>query len=112
MTREKGAVNPFLLIGVAVISEVFADSMLKASQGFKYKLPIVGIVLGYSVAFWALSQVLLELPLGPVYAIWTGAGIALTAIVGAVIWKEGFSLKKVVGLCAIIGGIVILKLGV
>ena len=101
--------NPYLLIAIAVCSEVFADSMLKASQGFKYKLPILGIIAGYVVAFWCISQVL---PLGPVYAIWTGAGIALTAVVGAIVWKEGFNLKKVVGLTLIIGGIAILKLGV
>ena len=101
--------NPYLMIAIAVCAEVFADSMLKASQGFKYKLPVVGIVIGYVVAFWCISQVLLMLPLGP---IWTGAGIALTAIVGAIVWKEGFNLKKIVGLTLIIGGIVILKLGV
>lgn len=104
--------HSYLMIAVAVCSEVFADSMLKASQGFKRKLPIVGIVVGYVIAFWCISQALMELPLGPVYAIWTGAGIALTAVVGAVVWKEGFNLKKVIGLIAIIGGIAILKLGV
>lgn len=109
---ERVKMNPYLMIAIAVCAEVFADSMLKASQGFKYKLPVVGIVAGYVVAFWCISQVLMMLPLGPVYAIWTGAGIALTAIVGAIIWKEGFNLKKIVGLTLIIGGIVILKLGV
>ena len=57
--------NPYLMIAIAVCAEVFADSMLKASQGFKYKLPVVGIVIGYVVAFWCISQVLLMLPLGP-----------------------------------------------
>lgn len=109
---ERVKMNPYLMIAIAACAEVFADSMLKASQGFKYKLPVVGIVVGYVVAFWCISQALMMLPLGPVYAIWTGAGIALTAIVGAIIWKEGFNLKKIVGLTLIIGGIVILKLGV
>ena len=48
----------------------------------------------------------------PVYAAWTGLGIALTAVVGAVVWKEGFNVKKALGLAAIIGGVVVLKLGV
>ena len=86
--------NPYLMIAIAVCAEVFADSMLKASQGFKYKLPVVGIVIGYVVAFWCISQVLLMLPLGPVYAIWTGAGIALTAIVGALYGKKASILKR------------------
>ena len=78
--------NPYLMIAIAVCAEVFADSMLKASQGFKYKLPVVGIVIGYVVAFWCISQVLLMLPLGPLYAIWSVAGIDLTGLVSAIVW--------------------------
>lgn len=103
---------PFLMIGVAVVFEVFADTMMKISDGFRRKWPIIGVVIGYAVAFWCIAQVLLVLPLGPVYAAWVGLGIALTAIVGAVLWDEGFNVKKTVGLVAIIIGIVLLKLGV
>ena len=46
------------------------------------------------------------------YAAWTGLGIALTAVVGTVFWKESFNWKKGLGLVAIIGGVVMLKLGV
>ena len=104
--------NPYLLRLVAVVAEVFADTNMKLSQGFKRKLPVLGVIAGYIVAFWAIAQALMALPLGPVYAIWTGAGVALTAVVGAIIWKEGFNVKKTVGLIAIIGGIVLLRLGV
>ena len=64
------------------------------------------------IAFYLIALALEHLPLGPVYAAWTGLGIALTAIVGAVVWKEGFNVKKALGLAAIIGGVVVLKLGV
>lgn len=101
---------PYLMIGIAVVAEVFADTMMKISNGFQKKLPIIGVAAGYVVAFWCISQVLLQLPLGPVYAAWTGLGIALTAVVGHLIWKEGFNVKKVVGLVAIIAGIVLMRL--
>ena len=103
---------PFLMIGVAVLFEVFADTMMKLSDGFRRKLPIIGVAIGYAVAFWTISQVLTMLPLGPVYAAWVGLGIALTAVVGAVLWNEGFNAKKTIGLIAIIAGVVLLKLGV
>lgn len=103
---------PYILIGVAVVFEVFADTMMKISDGFKKKWPIVFVAIGYIVAFWSISQVLLVLPLGPVYAAWVGLGIALTAVVGAVLWDEGFNVKKVVGLVAIIAGVVLLRMGV
>ncbi len=103
---------PYLMICVSVVFEVFADTMMKVSDGFRRKLPIAGVVVGYAVSFWMMSQVLLVLPLGPVYAAWTGLGIALTAVVGAVLWAEGMNLKKIVGLIAIIVGVALLKLGV
>ena len=92
--------------------EVFGDSMMKLSNGFQRKLPLVGTAIGYVVAFYLIAQTLEELPLGPVYAAWTGLGIALTAVVGAVFWKEGVNAKKIIGLLLIIAGVVVLKLGV
>ena len=103
---------PYLMICVSVVFEVFADTMMKVSDGFRRKLPIIGVVVGYVVSFWMMSRVLLELPLGPVYAAWTGLGIAATAIVGHILWNEGFNAKKIVGLLAIIAGVALLKLGV
>ena len=102
----------YALILVAVAFEVFGDSMMKLSNGFQRKLPLVGTAIGYVVAFYLIAQTLEELPLGPVYAAWTGLGIALTAVVGAVFWKEGVNAKKIIGLLLIVAGVVVLKLGV
>ena len=95
---------PYLMICVSVVFEVFADTMMKVSDGFRRKLPIIGVVVGYAVSFWMMSHVLLQLPLGPV--------IALTAVVGHILWNEGFNTKKIIGLAAIIVGVALLKLGV
>ena len=102
----------YVLILVAVVFEVFGDSMMKLSNGFQRKLPLLGTAIGYVVAFYLIAQTLEELPLGPVYAAWTGLGIALTAVVGTVFWKEGVNAKKIIGLLLIVGGVVVLKLGV
>ena len=66
----------YILIGVAVVAEVFGDSMMKLSNGFQRKFPLVGTVLGYGIAFYLICSSLEHLPLGPVYAAWTGLGIA------------------------------------
>ena len=99
------------ILGVAVVCEVFGDSMMKLSDGFKRKLPVVGIVAGYALAFYLMSLSITVLPLGFSYAMWTGLGIALTAVVGALFWKEGFNLVKVVGIAVIIVGVVLMKMG-
>ena len=45
------------------------------------------------------------------YAIWSGLGTVLTALIGIIIYKEGVSSKKLFGIGLIIGGVVILNLG-
>lgn len=97
------------LLLLAILSEVFGSSMLKATNGFKKLLPSIGVVLGYGIAFFTLSLSLKSLPLGTAYAIWAGVGTALTAIVGTVVYKERFNLKKVFGLLFIISGVVLLN---
>ena len=83
--------NAYILLILAIISEVFGSSMLKATNGFKKLLPSLGVALGYGIAFYALSLSLKTLPLGLVYAIWSGLGTALTALVGIFIYKENFN---------------------
>jgi multidrug transporter EmrE-like cation transporter len=103
--------SPYVLMAVAIVSEVFGSSMMKLSDGFKRKAPIVGIVAGYLAAFYLMAQAMQELSLGFVYAAWTGVGIALTAIVGAVFWREGFNVKKALGIAIVIAGVILLKIG-
>lgn len=103
--------NGNILLLIAIVAEVFGSSMLKASNGFKRLLPSLGIILGYGVAFFMFSLSLKTIPLGMAYAIWSGLGTALTALIGIFIYKEGFNSKKLLGLGLIIGGVVILNLG-
>ncbi|WP_284145189.1 DMT family transporter [Peribacillus frigoritolerans] len=102
--------NPYAFLAIAILSEVFGSSMLKVSNGFKRLFPSIGVVIGMGLAFYCLSLSLITIPLGTAYAIWSGIGTALTALVGVIVYKEGFNLKKLLGLVLIIGGVVVLKL--
>jgi multidrug resistance protein EbrA len=102
--------NPFIILAVAILAEVFGGSMLKVSQGFKKILPSIGVIAGMGIAFYSLSTALKSIPLGTAYAIWAGTGTALTFLVGVMVWKEKVNLKKVLGLMLIIGGVIVLKL--
>lgn len=103
--------NAYILLFVAIVSEVFGSSMLKATNGFKKLVPTLGVIIGYGAAFYALSLALKTLPLGMAYAIWAGLGTALTALVGILIFKENFNQKTLFGLVLIIGGVALLNLG-
>ncbi len=101
--------NAYFLLAIAIVSEVFGSSMLKATKGFKKFLPPLGVVLGYSFSFYALSLSLKTLPIGVAYAIWAGLGTALTAVIGITIYKENFDIKKFFGLVLIISGVILLS---
>lgn len=101
----------YVLLAFSIISEVFGSTMLKLSNGFKNYLPILGIAAGYGISFYLLSIVLIELPLGFSYAVWSGVGTILTTIVGILIFKEKINRTGFLGIGFIIIGVVLLNIG-
>jgi multidrug transporter EmrE-like cation transporter len=100
----------YLFLAIAIVSELFGTSMLKASEGFTRLFPSVGVIFGFIVAFYSLSLSLQQIPLSIAYAIWSGVGTAITVIIGIVIWKENVNLSSLIGILLIIAGVVILNL--
>lgn len=95
---------------IAILAEVFATTMLKLSDGLSNVLPTIGVLIGFSISFYALSVTLKTLSLGLAYAIWSGVCTALTAVIGILLWGELFSILKLLGLILIISGVVLLNL--
>lgn len=100
----------YLFLSLAIVFELFGTSMLKASEGFTKVLPSIGVIIGFSVAFYSLSLSLQQIPLGIAYAIWSGVGTAATALIGFLVWKEKLSLTTVFGVLLIIAGVIVLNL--
>jgi small multidrug resistance pump len=102
----------YLYLALAIAAEVTATVSLKLSDGFSRLGPSVLVVIGYGVAFFALSQVLkLGLPIGVVYAVWAAVGVALVAIIGVLFLKEPFNFAIAAGLVLVIGGVVLIEVG-
>ncbi|MCC6628182.1 MAG: multidrug efflux SMR transporter [Chloroflexi bacterium] len=101
--------NPWLLLAVAIVCETVGSTALKASAGFTQLLPSLLVVAGFGLSFYLTSQVMQRLPLGLVYAIWAGAGTALTAVAGLLIFGESLGPVQIAGIALIIGGIVVLQ---
>lgn len=100
----------YLFLAVAIASELFGTSMLKASEGFSRLYPAIGTVLGFGLAFYMMSMALQQIPLGVAYAIWSGVGTAVTAVIGIWIWKESAHPTTIIGILLIIAGVVVLNL--
>lgn len=98
----------FLLI--AIISEVIATSALKESNGFTKLWASVITVAGYAIAFYFLALTLRTIPVGVAYAIWSGLGTALIALVGWWLFGQKLGAWELVGLGLIVSGVIVLNM--
>ena len=87
---------------MAIITEVIGTSVLKASEEFTKLGPSIIVLISYSAAFYFLSLVLKTIPVGVAYAIWSGIGIALITIVGAIVFKQIPDVPAIIGIFFII----------
>lgn len=101
---------PWLLLAIAIVTEVLATSSLKASDGFTRLWPSVGAVCGYAVSLYCLSLTQRSIPVGVVYAIWSGVGIVLISITGWWLFDQVLSPMAWMGIGLIVLGVVVLQI--
>ncbi|WP_049942979.1 MULTISPECIES: DMT family transporter [Haloarcula] len=97
--------NPYVLLGAAIASELLGTTALKLSEGFSKPVPSLGVVLGYGAAFYLVSLTLEELPIGVVYGTWAALGIVGVAAIGTVVFDEPVDPVGVVGIALIVAGV-------
>ncbi len=100
----------YLYLATAILCEVAATSALKTSAGMTRLVPTSLTLLGYGTAFYLLSLALRTIPVGVAYAIWSGIGIVLIAIIGVLWFKQTLDLAAVAGMLLIMGGVAVIYL--
>ena len=101
----------FVYLFFAVIAETIGTSALQASQQFTRPLPSVVVVVAYALAFYLLSLTLKTMPVGIMYAIWSGqTGIVLIAFIGWGVFGQQLDWPAIFGMAMILGGIVVINL--
>ena len=101
----------WLLLLAAIGFEVAGTTSMKLSEGFTRLTPSVLIFVFYAASFALLTLVLKKLDMSVVYAIWSGLGTALIALIGFMYFRETVTLMKIAGILFIIAGVVLLNLG-
>lgn len=97
-------------LAIAIIAEVAATSALRASEEFTRLVPSLIVIVGYGVSFYFMMLVLRVMPVGITYAIWSGIGIVLVTIVGAMFFKQIPDAPALLGMGLIIAGVVVIHL--
>ncbi len=100
----------YIYLALAIAAEVAATSLLKATEEFSRLVPTTFLVVFYIISFYLMTLALRDLPLGVVYAVWSGLGIVLVACVGAFVYKEIPDLGSLIGMSLILSGVVVMHL--
>ena len=99
----------WLYLGAAIVAEVIATSVLKASEGFTRLIPSLVVLIGYATAFYFLSLTLQTMPLGIAYAVWSAVGIALVSVIGWLLYKQSLDAPAIIGIGLIVAGVVVIN---
>lgn len=96
------------LIAAGLLEFVWAYFM-KLSHGFTVLVPAILAILVIAASFFLLERGVRIFGIGMSYGIFTGLGIAGTAVIGIVALGEGVSLLKILSLVILMCGIIGLK---
>jgi small multidrug resistance pump len=96
----------------AILIEVFATLALRASDGFRNRVWLAPVVLGYLASFYLLWLTLgLGMPVGIAYGVWTACGVALVAVIARFLFREPLTWVMVLGIALIVGGVLTIEMG-
>lgn len=100
----------WLFLGIAIISEVSATLCLRGAMDQPWLY--VGVIVGYGIAFVALALVLRQgMSIGVAYGIWAASGVALTAVIAAIVFGDPFNWVIALGIAVIIAGVLLVEFG-
>jgi quaternary ammonium compound-resistance protein SugE len=102
---------PWLWLAVAGALEVVWVVLLKRSDGFTRLMPGGATVVAISLSFWCMSQALRALPMGTVYAVWTGIGAAGGLLWGIAAEGEPAGIVRIACVGLILAGVAGLRMG-
>lgn len=94
----------------AIATEVFATLSLRASDGFRRRVWIAPVVLGYAMSFVLLWVALsLGMPVGIAYGVWTACGVAAVAVIARFLFGEPLTWVMGLGIALIVGGVLLIE---
>ena len=97
-------------LAAAIVFEVAGSTSMKLSNGLSRLGPTVMMFAFYAVAFACNAMALKRLDLSVTYAIWSGMGTALVAIIGMTYFQEPVTALRTGSIALIVCGVVGLAL--
>lgn len=98
--------HAWMLLSVAIVFEVCATTSMRLSEGFTRLTPSILIFVFYAVSFTLNTMLIRTLGLSIVYAVWSGVGTVLTALIGYLYFKEPMTAMKIGSTALIVLGVI------
>lgn len=92
----------------AVAFEVLWAVLLKKVGGFMLSWASVVMALAYVLSLVCLSAACRRLDLSLAYAVWTGSGATIVALIGVFVFHEPLGITRAIGFLLVISGLVVL----
>ncbi|MEL6267182.1 MAG: multidrug efflux SMR transporter [Pseudomonadota bacterium] len=96
-------------LGLAIAAEVIGTTALKAADGFAKPVPSMVTVVAYGASFYWLGLALKVVPVGVAYALWSGAGIVMIALIGFVMFGQRLDAAALAGIGLILAGVIVIN---
>lgn len=100
----------WIYLSIAIFAEVVGTTALNASASFSRFIPSLITVISYAIAFYLLSLALKTIPVGIAYAIWSGVGIVIIALIGYLVFQQKLDIPAIIGIGLIIAGVLVLNI--
>ncbi len=105
MIAPLGVGQAWALLGVAIVFEVAGTTCMRLSEGFSRFTPSVLIFVFYAASFALNTIIMRTLGLSVVYAVWSGVGTVLTALIGYLYFKEPATALKMISAGLVVIGV-------
>ena len=102
-------VNPYVYLFAAIVLEVCGTMMLPLTENFTKPLPSIVLVLLYTASFYLMTFTLGQIPLGVVYATWSGLGVFTVALLSYFLLNQSLNWQAVLGLVLIVTGVILVN---
>ena len=103
--------QPWTLLLLAITAEVIGTSCLRLSEGMTRPIPTLLVFGAYTIAMALLSKVVLSIPLGLTYALWSGIGTVVIVLVGRFAYSQMLNPTQLIGIGLITAGVMLVNLG-
>ena len=101
----------WMFLVAAILLEVCGTTSMKVSDGFSKIVPSVLIFVFYGLSMFCLTLAVKRIDISIAYAVWSGLGTAIVAVIGTAYFGEPLGALKLGALALIVIGVMTVNLG-